>query len=206
MNRRVVLPDIIREHPIELRKGVDRIHIQCGEPAAAECTEVPFHLALGSAVPDGRMRFNDAEGIEDQRKLIIIEGTAVIHVDLIRDSIGGDRLFKNLLVVVGVIVVKDFTTNNQARMIIDDHDQVSAPGTAIFRDVRKIGCVCLPHTSEFRHLIGFPILDERISGGFQIVFLQEPLDCAYRDLGVDKTAVDEHLVDHHAVDAGKCVP
>ena len=102
---------------------MDSRDIKGRQPAAAEGPEVPFYFAFCSPVPDRGMGFDNAQGIKDQGELVVFKRTAVIHVDLIRDTVSGNGLLEYFLIVVSVIVIKDPAADDQAGVVIDDHDQ-----------------------------------------------------------------------------------
>lgn len=200
VNGGVVLSDVVRKEIVELRKGMDLPGIDHREPAAADGAEVPFDLPFCSTVPHRRMGLDDAERIKDECELLILKGAAVIHVDLIGDPIGLYGAFEDLLVVVPVVVVEDFAADDQAGMVVDDHDEVGPVGMTVFGDVGEIAGIGLPHAPEKGHLIGFPVFDGGVPGRPQVVFLEKALYGADTDRGIDIPLLQEHGVDHDTVD------
>ena len=53
----------------ELLQRVDLREVQDIEPAHLQSSEVPLNLSLGGSVPDGRMDFHDAQGIQNVGEL-----------------------------------------------------------------------------------------------------------------------------------------
>ena len=203
MDSGVVPTDVSSEQGVELFQRMDSRDIKGRQPAAAEGPEIPFNFPFCSPISNRGMRFDNAQGIKDQGELVVFKRTAVIHVDLIWDAVSGNGLLEYFLIVVSVIVIKDPAADDQAGVVIDDHDQECPAGASVLGDIREVGCIRLPHTSEFRHFVSLPVFDGGIAGRSEIIFLQEALYGTDRDFGVDKAGLDEHLVDHDAVDAGK---
>ena len=123
MDSGVVPADVIGEQGIELFQRMDSRDIKGRQPAAAEGPEVPFYFAFCSPISNRGMGFDNAQGIKDQGELVVFKRTAVIHVDLIRDTVSGNGLLEYFLIVVSVIVIKDPAADDQAGVVIDDHDQ-----------------------------------------------------------------------------------
>ena len=145
---------------------MDLREVQNIEPPHLQGSEVPLNLSLGGPVPDGRMDFHDAQGIQDVGELPVRVGASVIEVELVRKPIGGDRLTEDLLIVVGVIIVKDLTSDDHPGVVIDDHDHIGPPLLSILRNGRKVARVRLPQATEFGRLKCLTVFDIRVTGAF----------------------------------------
>lgn len=198
----VVLPDVGTEAFVELLQRVDLREVQDIEPAHLQSSEVPLNLSLGGSVPDGRMDFHDAQGIQDVDELPVRVGAAVIEVEFIRKPIGGDRLPEDLLVDVCVVIVEDLTADDHPGVVIDDHDHIGPPLLSILRNGRKIARVRLPQTTEFMGLKCLAVFDIRVACAFQVIGLDEPLYGTLADASIDKAILNQETVDHHSGDAG----
>lgn len=123
-----------------------------------------LYLAFTGPVTDFRMKEQNAEGYTDHGKLFIAVGTAVIYVELVRDSVGGNGIFQNLLEVTCIVTVKQLSANKKPGVVINDHDDIHPAGFPAFRDVGKIAGIRLPDLSEFILFIGFPVPEVWVPG------------------------------------------
>ena len=206
MDSGVVLPYIIFEHTVEVRQRGDLLRLDSGEPAGSESAEVSFDLALGSTVPDRCVCLHDADGTKDQHQLFVPVNGTIVHVELIRDAVSEDGIFQDLLVVVGIVAVEDFTADNHAGVIIKNHDQIGSAGSAVFPDKGEVGRIRLPEFTELCHFKGkaFPG-GKRSSDTFEVVGADKALHRPGRDCGGDKTAVDESRMNGKGSHAGVCL-
>ena len=78
-----------------------------------------------------------AQGYTDHGKLFIRVTAAIIDVKLIRDAIGGNGGFKDLLEVTGIVVIEQFTANQKPGMVINNHD--ASGGTVRFSGTPEPG-------------------------------------------------------------------
>jgi len=60
-------------------------------------------------------------------------------------------------------------------MVVDDHDRINTLALSVFRDVRKITGICLPHTAKGIFFKSLPVSQVGISGRLQIILLNEAL-------------------------------
>ena len=133
----VVGTHVILKHGIELCKGGNGADIKSVQPAFFQCAEVPLYLALTGAITDFRVEKQHAQGYTDHGKLFIRVTAAIIDVKLIRDAIGGNGGFKDLLEVTGIVVIEQFTANQKPGMVINNHD--ASGGTVRFSGTPEPG-------------------------------------------------------------------
>ena len=110
------------------------------------------------------MQEYSADGSTDQAELLVGVRCAIVCIELCRNTVSTDGIFEDLLEVCSGVAVKEFTTYNQAGMIIDDADGIDPSGTPVLCDVREITSVRLPHFSKGIFLKGFPVFHVRIAG------------------------------------------
>ena len=135
---------VIQEQGVELFQGSDIIQFQSVEPALLEGAEVALHLGLACPVPDLSMERDGSQRTTDQGKPLIGVGSPVIHIELHRDTIGGNGGLEYLLEVVRGIVIEKPTSNQESGMVIYDHDAEYTPTPAILSDMRQIAGIRLP--------------------------------------------------------------
>jgi hypothetical protein len=167
--------------------------------------EMAFYFPFAGTVTHFRVQEQDTEGYADHRKLFVAVGTAVIDVKLVWDSVGGNRVFQNLLEVGGIVAVEQFTADEEPGMVIDDHDTVDPARFSIFRDVREIAGVRLPDLPEFIFLKCLAVTQVWISCGFEVIVADEALDGVHADSGRDKGITDEPFVDLGRIHAREVV-
>ena len=90
-------------------------------------------------------------------------------------------------------------------MVVNDHDAVNAPAFSVFRDVRQVACVRLPHFPECIFLKSLPVFHVGIPGGFQVMVPDKTLDCADIDCGGDKRILHKLFVNLGSVEPRECL-
>ena len=108
---------------------------------------------------------------------------------------GSHSTFEHLLEVIGVVAVEEPAAHKETGMVINDHDAVDSPALAVFRDIREVTGIGLPHLPEGIFLKGFPVPHVRVAGRFQVMLLHKALDGADADRGRDEGFFHEMPVD-----------
>ena len=79
---------------------------------------------------------------------------------------GGHGVPQYLLEVIGIIVIEEPASHQEAGVVIDDHDAVDPPALAILGDIRKIACVSLPHLPKSIFFKCLPVPHVWVPGRF----------------------------------------
>ena len=86
-------------------------------------------------------------------------------------------------------------------MVINNHDTVDSPALPVFRDIRKVTGIRLPHLPEGVLLKSLSVPQVWVSCRFQVMFLHKTLDSADTD-----RSGDEGLLHQVSVDLGGVKP
>ena len=86
-------------------------------------------------------------------------------------------------------------------MVINNHDAVDSPALPVFRDIRKVTGIRLPHLPEGVLLKSLSVPQVWVSCRFQVMFLHKTLDSADTD-----RSGDEGLLHQVSVDLGGVKP
>ena len=160
----VVRAHVIPEHSVELRQGSNGTDVKGIKPALLQGAEMAFHLAFAGPVTDLCMEKQHPEGHTDHGKLFIGVAAAVVDVELIRDTIGGNGGLEDLLEVTGIVIIEQSAADQESGMVINDHDAVDTSGLTVFRDVWEVTGIRLPDLAEFVLFIGLTVPEIRIPG------------------------------------------
>jgi len=88
-------------------------------------------------------------------------------------------------------------------VVVNDHDAVDPAALPIFRDVREITGIRLPHLPEGVFFKSLPVLHVRVTGGFEAMAAYEPLYSTDADRGGDKGILHQLLVDLRGIEPGE---
>lgn len=105
--------------------------------------------------------------------------------------------------MIGIVIVKDLPANNQPGVIVDDHNEVSAPVLAVFADMGKVTGISLPEGSEEFLLKRFTVFDSQVPGGLQVIAFDETLDGSHGNGGRKEAILNEPLMDLGGIESGE---
>ena len=108
---------------------------------------------------------------------------------------GCHSVLQHLLEVIGIIVIEEAAAHQKTGMVINDHDAVYPPALAIFRDIRQVTGIGLPHLPKGVFFKCLPVPHAGVACRFQVMFLDEALDGADADCGRDEGFFNEVPVD-----------
>ena len=107
----------------------------------------------------------------------------------------GHGILEHLLEVVGRIIIEESAAHQETGMVINDQDAVDPPALAVFRDIRKITGIRLPHFPKGIFLEGLPVPQVWVGCRFQVMLLHKTLDCADADGSRDEGFFHKMFVD-----------
>ena len=77
---------------------------------------------------------------------------------------GGHGVFEYLLEVIGIIVIEEPASHQEAGVVIDNHDAVDPPAPAVLRDIRQVTSISLPHFAKGVFFKSLPVPHVRVPG------------------------------------------
>lgn len=109
----VIGTHVIPEHRVELRQRSNGTDVKGVKPALLQGAEMAFHFALTGTVTDLCVKEQHPDGDTDHGQLFIRIAAAVVNVELVRDAIGSDGRFENLLEVAGIVVIEQLSADQE---------------------------------------------------------------------------------------------